>query len=575
MKLNPQPTTLVADDGLYDCGSNWHPAPDSTGSEKVRIGTLIALTYYFTRISQNGRAYLPTMAWKLCQLSIVALLPLLPKKAAFQPAFQLGKFRLARRPLERKIGCARHAEQRVQDVVVIGSGFGGLCAAALLANYGKKVAVFESHDQIGGCAHAFERQGYTLDSGPSLWSGCATPSTNPLRQVLDAVGASNKVNWVSYDGWGCHDISSGKKWRMTVGTDAFEDVIAQYGATAELGAWRRFLQAIDPVIDASMACPPVALRADAFGFVRTALLPFLFGAVVSGSLRCGRFVPDLLTGPASLLFDICHGDQKIWHNPDSFVRRWVDYLSFAISALPSDGTVGAALSYSIGDLYHTSAFLEYPLGGSGAVADALRQTICERPGCEVRTRAHVEEVVVDDRGERAVAVRLRNGTVVRAKHVISNADAWTTAQLLPVDAIAPAVARWRQNQLDDCRITPSFVHLWVGFDSDGIPEDLDCHHSVFNEGFLGSTPIDAPKNMHIISIPSLFDRSLAPPGKHVAHVYAAANEPFADWEDLPAEKYKVKKERAAQPLWVALEQVIPDIRSRAECVIVGASKLHQ
>ncbi|CAM9672144.1 unnamed protein product [Choristocarpus tenellus] len=59
------------------------------------------------------------------------------------------------------------------DVVVIGSGISGLCAAALLATYGKKVIVCESHTQAGGCAHGFERGGYKFDSGPSLFSGTA------------------------------------------------------------------------------------------------------------------------------------------------------------------------------------------------------------------------------------------------------------------------------------------------------------------------------------------------------------------------------------------------------------------
>jgi len=59
------------------------------------------------------------------------------------------------------------------DVVVIGSGLGGLSAAALCARYGLSTLVCEAHYEAGGCAHSFERDGYTFDSGPSLWSGCA------------------------------------------------------------------------------------------------------------------------------------------------------------------------------------------------------------------------------------------------------------------------------------------------------------------------------------------------------------------------------------------------------------------
>jgi phytoene dehydrogenase-like protein len=57
------------------------------------------------------------------------------------------------------------------DVVVIGSGIGGLSAAALCAYYGLDVRVYESHYHAGGCAHSFEVDGFHFDSGPSLWNG--------------------------------------------------------------------------------------------------------------------------------------------------------------------------------------------------------------------------------------------------------------------------------------------------------------------------------------------------------------------------------------------------------------------
>ena len=60
------------------------------------------------------------------------------------------------------------------DVVVIGSGVGGLCCAALLAKYGFRVTVCESHDVPGGCAHSWVHpKGYHFESGPSLYSGMA------------------------------------------------------------------------------------------------------------------------------------------------------------------------------------------------------------------------------------------------------------------------------------------------------------------------------------------------------------------------------------------------------------------
>lgn len=66
----------------------------------------------------------------------------------------------------------------------IPAGIGGLCCAALLAKYGKRVTVCESHYLPGGAAHSFKVKGYTFDAGPSFHAGLTSPnSPNPLKQV--------------------------------------------------------------------------------------------------------------------------------------------------------------------------------------------------------------------------------------------------------------------------------------------------------------------------------------------------------------------------------------------------------
>ncbi|KAB5555278.1 hypothetical protein PHYPO_G00031870 [Pangasianodon hypophthalmus] len=51
------------------------------------------------------------------------------------------------------------------DAIVIGSGIGGMTAAATLAKLGKRVLVLEQHDQAGGCCHTFTEKGFEFDVG--------------------------------------------------------------------------------------------------------------------------------------------------------------------------------------------------------------------------------------------------------------------------------------------------------------------------------------------------------------------------------------------------------------------------
>ena len=75
------------------------------------------------------------------------------------------------------------------DVIIVGSGIGGLCCGSLLSLTGKKVLICEAHYKPGGVAHNFTKKGYTFESGPSLWSGIGDwPTNNPLGQILYLLG---------------------------------------------------------------------------------------------------------------------------------------------------------------------------------------------------------------------------------------------------------------------------------------------------------------------------------------------------------------------------------------------------
>ena len=83
------------------------------------------------------------------------------------------------------------------------------------------------------------------------------------------------------------------------------------------------------------------------------------------------------------------------------------------------------------DLHQDRAALDYPIGGSEAVVQALVRGVTKGGRSVVQLNSHVEQVLVEN--GRATGVRLRRkGTEVRAKRaVISNASVWDTLKLIP------------------------------------------------------------------------------------------------------------------------------------------------
>ncbi len=316
----------------------------------------------------------------------------------------------------------------------------------------------------------------------------------------------------------------------------------------------------------------------------------------------------MLTNIFNLKYFISHGATKKLKSP--FLRKWFDYLSFALSGLDAAHTQAAPVAYTMGDLHYPNRVLDYPMGGMGSLIQAL-----VRAGGDLRVNTRVEQFIVEEdetSGQphcTGVIVSEKDGQQQRIKAkkgVVCNAPLWNMAKILKDSCNnttkssdkLKGIVQEIQEQATNMNMTGSFMHLHLAIPKDGLPDNLECHHSVLNF----DKDVTEEQNLVIISIPTVFDPSLAPDGYHIVHAYTAASENFDDWESFLENQtengkvgyspnsgksmtynkqvgYSDLKEEKAEALWNAIERVIPDVRERAEydgsIVMLGTPLTHR
>lgn len=108
------------------------------------------------------------------------------------------------------------------DVVIIGSGLGGLVCGAILSKNGYKVCVLEKNKQIGGCLQTFSRDKTIFDSGVHYVGGLE-PGQN-LYQIFKYLGIMDKLNLKKLDA-DCFDriafSDDPKEYKMAQGYEPF------------------------------------------------------------------------------------------------------------------------------------------------------------------------------------------------------------------------------------------------------------------------------------------------------------------------------------------------------------------
>lgn len=108
------------------------------------------------------------------------------------------------------------------DVIIIGSGLGGLVCGAILSQHGYRVCIYEKNRQAGGCLQTYSREKVIFDSGVHYIGGLA-PGEN-LYKVFKYLGIYDKLKLKRMDMDGFDHISfagDDKIYKLAQGEENF------------------------------------------------------------------------------------------------------------------------------------------------------------------------------------------------------------------------------------------------------------------------------------------------------------------------------------------------------------------
>ncbi|HEY9880438.1 MAG TPA: carotenoid isomerase [Leptolyngbyaceae cyanobacterium] len=425
------------------------------------------------------------------------------------------------------------------DAIIIGSGIGGLVTATQLVAKGAKVLVLERYLIPGGSAGYFERAGYRFDVGASMIFGFGSQgTTNLLTRALAAVGMELETLpdpvQVHYHLPGNLNIQVHRDYEQFLAQLCDRFPHEQTGIRQFYGeCWKVFhclnamplLSLEEPRYVAQvffqhpLACLGLAKR-----------LPINVGAVARRYIRD----PELL--------------------------RFIDMECYCWSVVPADRTplINAGMVFS--DRHYGG--VNYPKGGVGQIALKLAEGL-EKAGGKIQYRSRVTKILTE--GNQAIGVKLASGKTYFARRIISNATRWDTFSTLLQRSIPKAEQAWQQRY----QPSPSFVSLHLGVKAEAIPNNADCHHILLEDW----SRMEAAESTIFVSIPTLLDPDLAPPGHHIIHTFTPSW--IADWEGLSPSAYREKKQAIAVQLIQRLEQLFPGLASAIDHQEIGTPRTHR
>lgn len=392
------------------------------------------------------------------------------------------------------------------DVVVIGSGLGGLTAANTLAKLGRKVLLLEHHYQYGGLATWFKRPGrhifdISLHGFPiGMIKSCRKYWT---REIADSIRQVREVRFINPQ----FDVST------TFDREDFTKIfIEKFGISRD--------------------------RVEAF-FEHLRQMNYYDRDERTTKEMFEEFFPGRNDVHRLLMEPIAYANGSTWHDP--------------------------AITYGIVFSNFMSKGVYIYQGGTDQLIGRMEAEM-QKNGVTLRKNCLVERIHVEDGADgpqvSGVTIKPRTGEArtVACRSVVSNANIKNTIfeltgeEHFPKDFIKEAKA---------VRMNTSSCQVYIGIrKGESIPDIGELVFTSNADEFSSEELTSFKTSSRTFSVYYPETRPQNDVDRY--GIVASLNAQWADWKNLSDEEYEAAKERLCQEALDGLEKFIPDIREKVD-----------
>lgn len=394
-----------------------------------------------------------------------------------------------------------------KDIIIIGTGFGGLATASRLLSQGHNVTMFEKRDKPGGRAYVYEIDGFKFDGGPTV-------ITAPFMfdDIFAAAGKKREdyIEFVPCNPFYRIFDANGKSFDYNNDHEFTLNEIRKRNPD-DVKGYEKFLGTTKAIFDK--------------GFVELADKPFL------------KFTDMLKVAPDLIKLQSYKSVYKYvsQYIKDDFLRRCFSFHPLLVGGNPFDTTSIYAMIHYL----EREWGVHYAMGGTGAIVNAMVDLI-EDQGGTIHLDSEIDEVIV--KNGKAAGIRLKNGEEQKADVVVSNADvAFTYKNLID----KKYRRKYTDRKIERTKYSMSLFVIYFGTKRKYTDSGLAHHNIILGERYKGLlSDIFHKKELAddfslYLHMPTITDPSMAPEGHEGFYVLSPVPhlDSGTDWNEM-APKYR-------------------------------------